>query len=228
MINRLLLHKYCFFPCLSGLFVKFTSLLIRVLILFCLLVFPLIGHSNDNIYGVVSAGFADSKFEQSASDGGSFKLGFGYQFHPQWYAELGFQQLSNQSFIDQLPMTLPEVNEYSYGMQGDAIFASLLGKASGRMGELFYRVGVLKADVKGQQIDSSGSCQIGVSREFSVESGEMFNLCEYDEASVAGVFGIGFDFYLGVNMMLRTEVEHISGENGLETNAGYVGLRYNF
>lgn len=186
------------------------------------------GFTAEKIYGVASVGFTNSDFEQNEADGGSFKLGLGYQFHPQWYAELGFQQLSNQSFIEQLPITLPDVGEFDYGMQGDAIFASLLGKASGKMGELFYRVGIVKAEVKGQQIESSGGCNLGTGREFSVDSGETFNLCEYDEGSLAGVFGIGFDFYIGVNMMLRTEVEHISGENGLETNAGYVGLRYNF
>lgn len=186
------------------------------------------GLAAEKIYGVASAGFSNSKFDQGEVDGGSFKLGLGYQFHPQWYAELGFQQLSNQNFIDQLPMTLPEVGDFDYGMQGDAIFASLLGKASGEIGELYYRVGIVKAEVKGQQIETVGQCNLGIGREFSVDSGETFNLCEYDEGSFAGVFGIGFDFYLGVNMMIRTEVEYISGENGLETNAGYVGLRYNF
>lgn len=193
-----------------------------------LLLLPLSGLAEDNFYGVASVGFANSKFDQSEVDDASFKLGLGYQFHPQWYAELGYQQLSNQNFIEQLPMTLHEVSDFNYGMQGDAIFASLLGKATGRIGELYYRVGIVRAEVKGQQIENSAECNSITGQQFSVDNGDTFSLCEYDEGSLAGVFGIGFDFYIGINMMLRTEVEHISGENGLETNAGYVGLRYNF
>lgn len=207
---------------------KFKCVSCFFIVILSLLIVSFSGFATEKIYGVASVGFAKSDFEQSDTEGSSFKLGLGYQFHPQWYAELGYQQLSNQSFIEQLPITLPDVGEFDYGMQGDAIFASLLGKASGNMGELFYRVGIVKAEVKGQQIENSAECNLGAGRTFSVDSGETFNLCEYDEGSFAGVFGIGFDFHIGVNMMLRTEVEHISGENGLETNAGYVGLRYNF
>ena len=217
-----------FFYRASGPSVKYKFVSCYYIVILFPLMLAFSGNAAEKIYGVASVGYANSKFDQGEVDSGSFKLGVGYQFHPQWYAELGFQQLSNQNFIDQLPMTLPDVSNFDYGMQGDAIFASLLGKASGRLGELYYRVGIVKAEVKGQHVEASSICNLGTGSEFSVDSGETFNLCEYDEGSLAGVFGIGFDFYIGVNMMLRTEVEHISGENGLQTNAGYVGLRYNF
>jgi hypothetical protein len=35
-----------------------------------------------------------------------------------------------------------------------------------------------------------------VATEFNVASGDTFTLCDYDEGGVAGVIGIGFDFYL--------------------------------
>lgn len=181
--------------------------------------------ATDKLYGVVSAGYSEADFDQSKSSGGTYKLALGYEINRQWYAEFGYQRISDSSMLTAFPTTYTEAQAAELGMQGDALFASVLGKAAGRMGELFYRVGVLKTDFKVQQASVSETCEMGQGMAVGIEP---YTICEFDEGGIAGVFGIGFDFFIGVNTMLRTEVEHIRGENGLSTNAGYIGLRYNF
>ncbi len=203
---------------------KFTFLIILAL---SLLSSPR-AFAIDEVYGVVSGGMANSDFDYGDAKGSSYKFGIGYEFHRQWYAEFGYQRLSNQSLVDVLPTTADELNQTDFGLEADALYASILGKASSNTGELFYRLGVLNVDLKGQDVVESTECEVGSARVFSLDSGENLTLCEYDEGIFAGVFGVGFDFYLDVNLMLRTEVEHIKGENGFENNAAYLGLRYNF
>ena len=183
--------------------------------------------ANNNLYGVVSAGFTESEFDINKVDGGSYKFALGYQFHRQWYAEFGYQLLSDQSQNALVPTSDAEVQGYKPGMEGGAIFASVLGKAAGSMGELFYRVGIMKGDIKGQSLQQGTQCQLGQGQALSV-GGNQYQLCAYDEGVVAGVFGLGFDFHLTSDMMLRTEVEHIRGQHNLRTNAAYIGIRYNF
>lgn len=185
-------------------------------------------YATGELYGVVSGGYGKTDFETNDVDHGAYKFAVGYQFDRQWYAEFGYQQLANQDSIDTLPSTQAALNETDFGMKANAIYAALLGKAGSQTGELFYRVGIMNIDVDGQHLSETGQCDFGDTRMFSVDGGTQMSLCEYDEGVIGGVIGVGFDFYLGVNMMLRTEVEHISGEHGLKHNAGYIGLRYNF
>lgn len=185
-------------------------------------------HATDNLYSVISGGYTDTEFSDNSAEGGTYKIAVGYQFHRQWYAEFGYQKLSDQSDLTVMPASLAETDNVEFGLQGDALFAALLGKANGSLGELFYRVGVLNVDMSGQQAGSDQGCSLGDSSEVMLQSGEAWTLCSYDEGSIAGVFGIGFDFYISSRAMLRAEIEHISGEHDLSVNAAYVGLRYNF
>lgn len=188
----------------------------------------LCANANDEMYGVVSGGMANTDFDYGEAKGSTYKFAIGYEFHRQWYAEFGYQRLSNQSMISDLPTTLDSLNNTDFGLEADALFASILGKASSNTGELFYRLGVLNVDLKGQDVIEGTECEVGTGNAFSLDSGENYTLCSYDEGIFAGVFGVGFDFYLGVNLMMRTEIEHVRGENGFENNAAYIGLRYNF
>jgi outer membrane protein W len=189
------------------------------------------GHAiaADNVYGVFSLGYSDAEFAMSEGKNTAYKLGVGYQFDRQWYAEFGFQQLADERLQRKLPETLEGAQNYQNGMQGVGLYAAVLGKAANQVGELYYRLGVLKTDLEGQSmLTGSASCELGVATEFNVASGDSFTLCDYDEGGVAGVIGIGFDYYLGTKTMLRTEVEYIQGENDLQVSAGYIGIRYNF
>ena len=186
-------------------------------------------YAADNLYGVFSLGYADAEYSVNESQGGAYKLAVGYQFDPQWYAEFGYQQLVDESLASALPNTDDAAQNFTGGMQGSALFASVLGKAAGRMGELYYRLGLLKTDIKGQDLLSgSAACELGTAREFAVDSGQAFTLCEYDEGGLAGVIGIGFDFYVDTRTMIRAEIEYIQGENDLKLSTAFIGLRYNF
>jgi hypothetical protein len=183
----------------------------------------------EDIYGVVSLGYSDSDFEVEQPNNAGYKLTLGYQVDRQWYAEFGFQQLADQSLQLSLPVTLNEAENFEPEIQANALYAALLGKARGQMGELFYRFGIMKTDVRGQSLSAgSALCEQGTATVFSVESGEEYTLCDYDEGGIAGVVGLGFDFFLTARSMIRVEAEHIKGQNDLSMNAVYVGLRYNF
>ncbi len=198
--------------------------------LFILLAFGICSQvlATDKMYGVISGGYTESEFDLTKADTASYKFAVGYQFHRQWYLELGYQQLADEDLASVLPTTLEEVDSFEPGLQGDALFAAFLGKAGNNMGELFYRVGILKADMKGQSLIPQGSCEVGEGSDFALGTGENYTLCRYDDSNVAAVLGIGFDFYVGARSMVRFEVEHIRGENDLAINAAYLGVRYNF
>lgn len=192
------------------------------------LLFAFQAQATDKMYGILSAGFTDSEFDLSKAENPSYKFAVGYQFDPQWYLEVGYQQLADEDLVATLPTSLGEVESFEPGLQGDALFASFLGKASGRQGELFYRIGIMRADMKGQSLIPQGQCEVGEGSDFSLATGENYTMCEYDDSNLAGVLGIGFDFFVGPRSMVRFEVEHIRGENDLTVNAAYLGFRYNF
>lgn len=181
----------------------------------------------EGVYGIVAGGFSDMEFETASEDGGSYKLGVGYQFDRQWYAEFGYQRLADASINSQLPGSVEEAQDWSGGLETDALYASILGKAAGDAGELFYRLGVLMTDSKGQLLSDEPDCPVGQATPVQIGTSNM-QLCEFDEGGVAGVVGIGFDFYVGAATMVRAEIEYISGENGVQASAAYIGVRYNF
>lgn len=195
--------------------------------LLCLMVISLPAYGVDDMYGVLTATYSDTEFNGQSAQSSGYKLAVAYEFHPQWYVEFGYQKIANQSQFNGVPTIAAQLQDAEYGLQGDAIFVALLGKAQGQLGELFYRVGLLNVDVAGQSVTTGSECEIGSGTAFSVEQSN-YQFCQYDEGSVAGVLGIGFDFYIGVNTMLRTEVEHIRGQNDLRANVINLGLRYNF
>ncbi|MDM7859608.1 outer membrane beta-barrel protein [Alteromonas sp. ASW11-36] len=164
--------------------------------------------ATENMYAVISAGYADSEFAQYSGGSVAYKLAIGYEIHRQWYIEGGYQRLASDE---------ADAGDLLIGLEGDALFISALGKASAREGELFYRLGAMRADLSGYRLESS-TCD---NAPCTVETA-------YDDGIFAGVIGIGFDWYVGLNTMVRFEVEHISGEDSFQSNAAYLGFRYNF
>lgn len=190
----------------------------------CLLSFKLL--AADNLYTVVGAGYTKLDYAGQETDDSTYKLAIGYQFDRQWYIEMGYQQLSDQGFSQMAPETSEQADNFDAGSQGDSLYAALLGKAAGEMGELFYKIGVMKVDIKGQSIVAVDSnCSVGAPGLFQSAS---YQICEYDEGLAAGILGLGFDFYMLENVMIRTEVEYIKGQDDLETSALQMGVRYNF
>lgn len=198
------------------------------LILFIFIILTFQSQAKDDLYGVITIGYADSEFGSTETDSPAYKFGVGYQFHRQWYVEGGYQQISDESMNALVPTTLEQIESFQPGLEGGAIYLSLLGKASGRSGELFYRLGILNVDIKGQTLDLGNTCSVGSETPISLATGEQYTLCSFDEGIVAGAIGLGFDFFIGAKAMLRFEIEHIEGERDFSTSSAHVGLRYNF
>ncbi|QPG06369.1 outer membrane beta-barrel protein [Salinimonas marina] len=164
--------------------------------------------ATEKMYGVIGAGYNDAEFIESDASGAAYYVGLGHQFAPQWYVEGGFKRLFDDIDDDA-------------GAKADALYLALLGKASGREGELYYKLGVMRADVSGGYTVAGevSGCDYGQ---------VSFGQCRYDEGVFAGLVGFGFDYYLGLNTMLRFEYEHIRGEHDLSVNTATLGFRYNF
>lgn len=190
-----------------------------------------VGHSyaTEGLYAVSTMGGAKTEFSTADVNNFSYKLGMGYQFDRQWYFEAGIQKLASDAMASELPSTMAQLQDDSLQLDASALYASLLGKAAGPSGELFYRIGILKTDIQGQHtLAGSQSCELGKGTVVTVNTNESYTFCQFDEGGIAGVVGLGFDFFIGSRTMLRTEIEYIKGENNLAVSAAYVGLRYNF
>ena len=183
----------------------------------------------DNLYTVFSVGYSDVEFTQESNEGFGYKIAFGYQIDPQWYVEAGYQQLIHDKLFSTDIPTAADISNAENVQQGDALFLAFLGKASGPMGELFYRIGVLKTDIRGQQLFAGvRNCEFGQANVMVIADFGAATMCDYDESGVAGVIGLGFDYFIGARTMLRTEIEYIKGQDNLTVAAFNIGLRYNF
>ncbi|MBT0585647.1 outer membrane beta-barrel protein [Alteromonas oceanisediminis] len=163
--------------------------------------------ATERLYGVIGAGYSQSEFRQGEQDGLSYKAAIGYQLDAQWYLEAGYQRIADGS------VDVPPQSNESDALAGDALSLSVLGKAGSREGELFYRLGILRGDLEGYQ---------------TVTQDGVDGLVYYNDSVVAGTVGLGFDWYVGLNSMIRFEFEHIFGEDDLKVNAATIGFRYNF
>ncbi|WP_371195049.1 outer membrane beta-barrel protein [Glaciecola sp. SC05] len=184
------------------------------IVILCLLSFS--AHAERNFYGILSAGYVQNEVQDFELDKASYKLGIGYELTPQWYLEAGFQGLGELNASDQFATADSDVAEFS------GLYLAALGKARGQYGELFYRLGMMRVDANVQSI-SNLTCP-GDPAVASVGPA----ICSVDNSLLAGVFGVGFDFYIHHSTMLRFEVEYIKGEQDYTATAAYVGVRLNF
>ncbi|NMH59085.1 outer membrane beta-barrel protein [Alteromonas ponticola] len=170
--------------------------------------FSFCASATEKMYGLVASGYSDVKFNHQGRDNVNYSLALGHQFKRQWYAEAGFRQLVDEQ-------------EMQSSMKASSMYLAVLGKAGHQVGELFYKLGVMKLDVKGYQPVEGTTCTLG---NVSVMSG----LCEYDEGLLGGMVALGFDYHLTLRTMVRIELEHIRGENDFKANVVNLGIRYNF
>ena len=97
---------------------------------------------------------------------------------------------------------------------GDALYLAVLGKANSEYGELYYKLGVANADI--------------ASTRYCGNSALSGDACSFDEGVVAGIAGLGFDYYVGLKSMVRLEYIYLGGEDDLSTHLVSLGFRYNF
>lgn len=183
-----------------------------------------------DIYALVGVGYAESDVNGLDSDETSYRLAVGYEFHRQWYVELGYNQLSSGFDSKALPTTVQEAESFnSGGVDASGLFLGFLGKASGASGELFYRLSVMTLSVKSDSVmNVNDSCDVGDQSTIVVDTGENYLFCSADESVIAGGLGLGFDFNLTNNWKFRLEYEHIRGEDDIQFNTAYAGIRYTF
>jgi hypothetical protein len=136
--------------------------------------------------------------------------------------------IHNTLYSTDLP-TATDITNAENVQQGDALFLAFLGKASSPTGELFYRLGVLKTDIRGQQLlVGVRECEFGQANVMAIADFGAATICDYDESGVAGVIGLGYDYFDGARIMVRAEIEYIKGQDNLTVTTATVGLRYNF
>jgi hypothetical protein len=175
-------------------------------------VFP--AQALDSIYGAAGMLYSTTEFSQRDEDDVGYQLVLGHAISRQWYIEVGYSELMNMS----------SDNKGNLDMETNALYISALGKASNQVGELFYRIGVANLDVAALEQPIDDSCELGALRE--QVSG--VSLCQYDEGILAGIIGLGFDFYIANKTFLRLEVNYFRGENDYVSGTAFVGIRYNF
>ena len=179
-------------------------------------------------YVVVAPQYADVEVGLADSSEAGFTIGFGTQIHPKWYLEAGYSLISDDFAVNEseLDNSVALTNDVSSGVDASGIYLSFLGKASGPSGELFYKVGVMSIDYEaGFWTSDNDSCNLD---DAILKIVNAISFCSYDDSSIAGMVGAGYDFYLGYNTQLRVNYEHIRGGNDFEANTAYLGFRYNF
>ncbi|NDW14269.1 outer membrane beta-barrel protein [Alteromonas genovensis] len=151
-------------------------------------------------YGLVSVGYTDFEFDGGSDREVAYSVAYGHKIHRQWYAEAGYLNLFDYS-------------DDGAEAEGEALYLAVLGKASSTTGELFYKLGVARVDV---------AATIPCGTETASAS------CSFDNGIAAGLIGLGFDYYVSQNSMVRFEYTYIGGEDSFSTNMLSLGFRYNF
>ncbi|APE02687.1 hypothetical protein BM526_13000 [Alteromonas mediterranea] len=158
--------------------------------------------ANVNGYAVANIGYGNVDTQIDSEADVSYSAALGYRFHRQWYVEGGYISL-----ID------ADTDEQSLLSKGP--YLALLGKASSPKGELYYKLGVASVDIEQVSINSS-AC------------GAEALACGYDDTIVAGLAGLGFDYYVGMKSMVRVEYTYFGGKDDFSAHIVNLGFRYNF
>ena len=187
------------------------------LLVFCML-FASSAFADRQIYAVLGAGYAQNEVQSDEFDSFSYRLGIGVEITKQWVVEVGFQSFADENAGD-LPTTTDEPSAELPGF-----FLSALGKAEGRYGELFYRLGAVYIEPTYRAVSIGSTCPT----EQTFVSFESTEFCEFDDPIVAGQLGIGYDLYISPKTLLRSEVEWVKGQDDYESLGLYLGFRVNF
>lgn len=181
---------------------KLTPLIALALLLACSQ-----AYATEKMYGALGVSYSDTEFNHQDGDGVGYSLAVGHQFDPQWYVEGGFMQLLDEQSA-------------SDGYKADVLYLAVLGKASSIQGELYYKLGIAKADLLGRENAlETGGCRLGERQEAR---------CRFDESVAAAMLGLGYDYNLGMRSMLRLEYTYLIGEHDFQAHVATFSFRYNF
>ncbi|GGD69177.1 outer membrane beta-barrel protein [Lacimicrobium alkaliphilum] len=183
--------------------------------------------AQGDMYGLLGLNYAEADQEEITAKGPGYSFAMGYEFHRQWFVELGYQQVIDEETDALTPTNLG--SEDTNSVTGDAIYAAVLGKAASQAGTLFYRLGVMSIKWQADSyLPEGGECASGARSQIAVNATLNATRCAVDDTVLAGVVGLGFDFTLTETVDLRLEAQHIRGEDDLQVNLVQLGVRYNF
>ncbi len=186
-------------------------------------------------YALAAIGYAlnevETKVDSNASkyevEELSYKVSVGYELSKHWAIEAGVHILGDTDIDNsELVFDNPDFKQRDYSLQ--AIQVSALGKAGNQHGELFYRIGVLQIKPEATYVTQEAQCMGSDRVVTSPNATSLVSVCQNDDSFLAGVVGLGFDFYVNESLLLRTEVEYIQGEQGYSSKGIYLGFKYNF
>ncbi len=160
------------------------------------------GNAFANLYAVANVGYSNVDTDTSSESDVSYSGAIGYQFDQQWYVEGGY-------------ISLIDKQDDNESLTSHGAYLALLGKAGSPEGELFYKVGVASISVEETLTDAS-AC------------GTEAATCGFDDTIVAGLVGLGFDYYVSRNSMVRTEYMYLGGQDDFSAHIVNIGFRYNF
>ena len=179
-----------------------------------------------NNYLLLAPQYADVKVGSQSEQGVGVALTFGTQIDPKWYMEIGYNVMADGLTLPQDGSAL-SANEQT-GVDAHGAHLSLLGKARGETGELFYKIGVMQMGYEmANEVALESDCVAGSIRTVNGQD-RTASYCVNDENVLAGVVGLGFDFFVGFSSQLRLSYEHIRGQDSFEANVVQLGIRYNF
>lgn len=159
------------------------------------------GSAFANLYAVANAGYSNVDTETSSESDVSYSGAIGYQFDQQWYVEGGY-------------ISLIDTQDDNQSVTSHGAYLALLGKAGSSEGELFYKVGVASISVEETFTDATACSNEAA--------------CSIDDTIVAGLVGLGFDYYVSRNSMVRTEYMYLGGQDDFSAHIVNIGFRYNF
>lgn len=182
----------------------------------------------------ISAAATYSRVEHSTnkSKGGGYEANLGYSINSDWSIELGY--------LDALDKTSTEPDDdsgflYGNGFQIKGAMLTLLGKAAMAGGELYYRAGILRAEINSTTFyrgESQGfACHNGTILEYLVyldgDEYDFFKCVSSAKKNVA-LFGLGYKYAMSDSWFLSTEARRIFVRSGFNVDNVSVGIGYRF
>jgi len=177
------------------------------------------------LYVGIDGNYLDLKLPKDSPPGGfdgryemknhasAVRLFGGYQFSPNWAAELGYLSSSSFSMRQSDAFGTVESDMKLSGLELSGVYKFTQGVPG-----LFLKAGVTRFKAKGSSRDTAVGTGV-----VTIDSGS--------QTGSGYLFGIGYEAPLSGNLNGRigfTRYQKVAGESDANINAVYVGLKYNF
>nr|WP_245217594.1 outer membrane beta-barrel protein [Rheinheimera maricola] len=179
-----------------------------------------------------AANYSRVEHATNKSKGGGYEANLGYSINSNWSIELGY--------LDALDKTSTEPDYdsgslYGNGYQLKGAMLTVLGKAAMAEGELYYRAGILRAEINATTFyngEPQGfTCHNGLISEYEVTWDDIeynFFKCEASAKKNVALFGLGYKYNISDSWFLSTEVRRIFARSGFNVDNVSVGIGYRF